>query len=177
MRILRAVDGSVLWLLEDNTTAVDNLQKEALKRGVDGSRLVFAKRASASEHLMRHRAADLFLDTLPYNAHTTASDALWMGLPVLTLMGESFAGRVAASLLNAVDLPELITHTAQEYETLAIALATDSESLGGIRAQLEKNRLTQPLFNTPLFTRNLEAAYIKMYEVYQSDLAPKHIFP
>jgi predicted O-linked N-acetylglucosamine transferase (SPINDLY family) len=125
---------------------------------------------------MRHRAADLFLDTLPYNAHTTASDALWMGLPVLTLMGESFAGRVAASLLNAVDLPELITYTEQEYEALAIALATDSEGLEGIRARLEKNRLTQPLFNTPLFTRNLEAAFIKMYEVYQSDLTPEHIF-
>lgn len=175
MRILKAVDGSVLWLLEDNPAAAENLQKEALKRGVDGSRLVFAKRVSASEHLMRHRAADLFLDTLPYNAHTTASDALWMGLPVLTLMGESFAGRVAASLLNAVDLPELITNTGQEYEALAIALATDLESLGAIRERLEKNRLTQPLFDTPLFTRNLEAAYIKMYEVYQADLAPRHI--
>jgi predicted O-linked N-acetylglucosamine transferase (SPINDLY family) len=175
MRILKAVDGSVLWLLEDNAAAAENLKKEAMKRGVDGDRLVFAKRAAALEHMMRHRAADLFLDTLPYNAHTTASDALWMGLPVLTLMGESFAGRVAASLLNAVGLPELITHTAEEYAALAIALATDFESLRGLRARLEKNRLTQPLFDTPLFTRNLESAYIKMYEVYQLDLSPEHI--
>ena len=176
MRILGAVDDSVLWLLEDNVAAAENLKKEALSRGIDGDRLVFAKRTSPAEHLMRHCNADLFLDTLPYNAHTTASDALWMGLPVLTLMGESFAGRVAASLLNAVDLPELITQTPKEYEALAIALAKDPENLGGIRSRLKMNRLAKPLFNTPLFTQNLEAAYIKMYERYQADLAPEHIF-
>jgi predicted O-linked N-acetylglucosamine transferase (SPINDLY family) len=176
MRILRAVDDSVLWLLEDNAAAAENLKKEALSRGIDGARLIFAKRTSPAEHLMRHCNADLFLDTLPYNAHTTASDALWMGLPVLTLMGESFAGRVAASLLNAVDLPDLITRTPKEYEALAITLARDPERLWAIRSRLEMNRLTKSLFNTPLFTQNLEAAYIKMYERYQADLAPEHIF-
>jgi len=176
MRILGALDDSILWLLEDNAAAAENLKKEALSRGIDGDRLIFAKRTSPAEHLMRHCSADLFLDTLPYNAHTTASDALWMGLPVLTLMGESFAGRVAASLLNAVDLPELITRTPKEYEALAIDLAINPESLEAIRSRLERNRLSKPLFNTPLFTQSLEEVYIQMYERYQADLAPEHIF-
>ncbi|MBJ7503960.1 MAG: tetratricopeptide repeat protein, partial [Polynucleobacter sp.] len=129
MRILKVVDGSVLWLFEDNPWAAANLKKEAEKRGVNTARLVFAKRMPLSEHLARHRQADLFLDTLPCNAHTTCSDALWAGLPVLTLMGESFASRVAASLLNGIDLPELITTSPEEYEALAIELATNSQKL------------------------------------------------
>ena len=175
MRILKAVEGSVLWLFQDNSWAVENLKKEAEKQGIDGQRLVFAERMPLVEHLARHRHADLFLDTLPYNAHTTASDALWAGLPVLTLMGGSFASRVAASLLNAIALPELITSTQEEYEALAIELAMNSKKLSETKLTLANNRLTTPLFDTPLFTKNLEAAYIKIYERYHADLEPEHI--
>ena len=175
MRILKAVEGSVLWLFKDNSWIVENLKKEASKHGIDGGRLVFVERMPLSEHLARHRQADLFLDTLPYNAHTTSSDALWAGLPVLTLMGESFASRVAASLLNAMDLPELITNTQEEYEAMAIKLATHPHKLADIKLKLAKNRLTAPLFDTPLFTKNLEAAYFKMVERYDLDLRPDHI--
>ena len=163
MRILKKVDGSVLWLSENNPTANANLRQEALNRGIDPQRLVFAPRMPlVAEHLARHRAADLFLDTLPYNAHTTASDALWAGLPVLTCMGESFASRVAASLLSALDLPELITQTQEEYEALAIELASKPEQLSAIKQKLDRNRLTKPLFDTPLFTRHIEDAYTQM---------------
>jgi predicted O-linked N-acetylglucosamine transferase (SPINDLY family) len=175
MRILKAVEGSVLWLFQDNSWAVENLKKETEKQGIDSQRLFFAERMPLAEHLARHRQADLFLDTFPYNAHTTASDALWTGLPVLTLMGRSFASRVAASLLNAVGLPELITSTQEEYEALAIELALNPHKLADIKLKLAKNRLTTPLFDTPLFTKNLESAYIKMYERYQDDLEPDHI--
>ena len=175
MRILRAVEGSVLWLLQDNSWAAENLKKEAEKQGVAPDRLVFAERLPLPEHLARHRQADLFLDTFPYNAHTTTSDALWAGLPVLTLMGRSFASRVAASLLNAIGLPELITFTQKEYEALAIELATNPKILVDIKLKLARNRLNAPLFDTPLFTKNLEAAYIKMMEQYQADLQPDHI--
>jgi predicted O-linked N-acetylglucosamine transferase (SPINDLY family) len=120
--------------------------------------------------------ADLFIDTFPYNAHTTASDALWAGLPVLTCMGESFASRVAASLLNAIELPELITTTQQQYESTAIELATNPEKLNAIKDKLEQNRLTTALFDTTHFTKNIEAAYIKIYERYQADLPPDHIY-
>ena len=175
MRILRAVEGSVLWLFQDNSWALENLKKEAEKQGIAPDRLVFAERLPLPEHLARHRQADLFLDTFPYNAHTTTSDALWTGLPVLTLMGKSFASRVAASLLNAIGLPELITSNQEEYEALAIELALNPHKLADIKLKLAKNRLTTPLFDTPLFTKNLEAAYIKMYERYQDDLEPDHI--
>jgi predicted O-linked N-acetylglucosamine transferase (SPINDLY family) len=175
IRILNSVPGSVLWLLEDNAAAVANLGKEAAVRGIDPARLVFAERMPHPDHLARHRLADLFLDTLPYNAHTTASDALWAGLPVLTQIGETFAGRVAASLLNALHLPELITSGPQEYERQAIDLATNPEKLRAIKSKLDQNRLTAPLFDTRLFTRHLEAAYIAMYERHQAGLAPDHI--
>jgi len=175
MRILGQVEGSVLWLLEDNVAAADNLRNEAMQRGVDAARLVFAKRMPLAEHLARQRLGDLFLDTFPCNAHTTASDALWAGLPLLTLLGESFAGRVAASLLNAMQLPELITSKQEEYEALAIELASNPAKLGNIRRKLEQNRLTTPLFDTELFTRNIEAAYDAMYERYQRGFLPDHI--
>ena len=175
MRILKQVDGSVLWLLEDHPTAANNLRKEAEARGVSADRLIFAGRMPLPEHLARHCAADLFIDTLPCNAHTTASDALWAGLPVLTCIGEAFASRVAASLLNAIDLPELITSTQEEYEKLAIDLATNPSRLANIRQKLEANRLTTPLFDTDLFTKHIEAAYTQMYERYQADLPPEHI--
>ncbi len=162
MRILKRSDGSVLWLLEDNPTAAANLRREALARGVDPGRLVFAPRLPLNEHLARQRLADLFLDTLPYNAHTTASDALWAGLPVLTRIGETFAARVAASLLNAIDLPELVTTTPEAYETRAVELAASPEKLSAIKEKLARNRGTAPLFDTARFTRNLEAAYAAM---------------
>jgi predicted O-linked N-acetylglucosamine transferase (SPINDLY family) len=136
---------------------------------------VFAERLSLPEHLARYRQADLFLDTFPYNSHTTASDALWAGLPVLTLMGRSFASRVAASLLNAIGLAELITQTQEEYEALAIELAMNPIKLKDIKLRLANNRLNTPLFDTPLFAKNIESAYIKMYERYQADLRPDHI--
>jgi predicted O-linked N-acetylglucosamine transferase (SPINDLY family) len=175
MRILKAVQGSVLWLLQDNSWAVENLKNEAQNQGIDLQRLVFADRLKSAEHLARHRQADLFLDTFPYNAHTTTSDALWTGLPVLTLIGESFASRVAASLLNAIGLSELITNTQEEYEALAIELAINPQKLADIKLKLANNRLSAPLFNTPLFAKNLEAAYIKIYDRYQAGLRPDHI--
>jgi len=176
MQILKQLEGSVLWLLEDNPTAAINLRKEAASRHVDPARLIFAPRMSLPEHLARHRLADLFLDTLPYNAHTTASDALWAGLPVLTRIGETFAGRVAASLLSAIGLPELITTSPEAYEALAIELAANPEKLSSIKNKLAQNRLTAPLFDTERFTRHLEAAYTAMYERYQGDLPPDHIY-
>lgn len=177
MRILKEVEGSVLWLSENNAKASANLKKEAGIRGVDQDRLVFATRMSLlTDHLARQRLADLFLDTLPYNAHTTASDALWAGLPVLTCIGETFAGRVAASLLNALGLPELITSTPQAYEALAIELATNPTKLAHIKWKLANNRLTTPLFDSKKFTRHIEAAYTAMYERYQAKLPPDYIY-
>ena len=171
MRILKAVDGSVLWLLPKNENAVKNLKKEAKKHGIDESRLIFAPSLDLNEdHLSRQKLADLFLDTLPYNAHITASEALRMGLPVLTCMAQAFSGRVAASLLKAVNLSEMITTTQEQYERLAIELATNPEKLKIIKNKLANNLPTAPLYDTPLFTKNLEAAYQVMYEKYQNDL-------
>jgi predicted O-linked N-acetylglucosamine transferase (SPINDLY family) len=176
MNILRSVDQSVLWLSDMGEIAKSNLRKEAKQLGADPDRLVFAGRVSSlSGHLARHRLADLFLDTLPYNAHTTASDALWAGLPVVTQIGNSFAGRVAASLLHAVGLPELITPTREDYEALAIDLALDKQKLQGVRDTLQKNRLKTPLFDAALYTKHLEAAYEAMYQRYQAGLSPDHI--
>ena len=175
MRVLKKIEGGVLWLLEDNAAAAAHLRQEAVARGVSAERLVFAKRLPLPEHLARHRCADLFLDTLPCNAHTTASDALWAGLPLLTCLGDTFAGRVAASLLHAIDIPELITTTLGEYERLAIELATRPDKLAAIKQKLSDNRLTTPLFDTALFTRHLEAAYTAMAARHQAGLAPDHI--
>jgi predicted O-linked N-acetylglucosamine transferase (SPINDLY family) len=176
MTILKNVPDSVLWLFEDNDFIKTNLTKEAETRGISSDRLIFAKRMGQHEHLARHRLADLFLDTLPYNAHTTASDALWSGLPVITMMGNSFPGRVAASLLQAIGLPELITYSIAEYESLAIQLARDPEKLKKLKDRLDNNRLKMPLFNTDLFCRNLESAYNKAYDRHQNGLTPDHIF-
>ena len=174
MRILRQVEGSVLWLLEDNAAAAVNLRKEALLRGVSAERLIFARRTPLAEHLARHRLADLFIDTLPYCAHTTASDALWAGLPVLTCRGASFAGRVAASLLKAIQLPELIATSQPAFESLAVELAQDRDRLRRIRQKLAANRATTPLFDTALFARHIEHAYRHLYQRYQADLPPAH---
>lgn len=176
MRILGQVDGSVLWLLADNDTAKSNLRREAVKRGVSAERLVFAARMPLADHLARHRLADLFLDTFPCNAHTTASDALWACLPVLTQIGETFAARVAASLLHAIDLPELITTTPDAYEKLAIELAIAPANLATIRSRLAENRLTKPLFDTKGFVKQIETAYAAIYERYQAGLPPDNIY-
>jgi predicted O-linked N-acetylglucosamine transferase (SPINDLY family) len=176
MRILNAVPESVLLLYTDVTSAAENLKFEAKKRGVSPERLIFGNRLVRSEYLARCRSADLFLDTLPYNSGATASDALWAGLPVLTCMGEGFAGRYAASLLNAIGLPELVTETQTDYEALAIELATNPAKLKAIKGKLEKNRLTTSLFDTAMFAKHIEAAYSKMYEQYQADLLPEHIY-
>jgi predicted O-linked N-acetylglucosamine transferase (SPINDLY family) len=159
MKVLQRVPGSVLWLVEHSPAAADNLRREASARGVDTRRLVFAARVPLPENLARQRLADLFVDTWPYNAHATASDALWAGLPVLTRRGRSFAGRVAASLLHAIGLPELVTHSREEYEELAVALAGEPGRLGALRARLHAHRSTWPLFDCTRFTRHLEAAY------------------
>jgi protein O-GlcNAc transferase len=172
MRLLRNVESSVLWLFEGSSDAAENLRREAAKRGVFAERLVFAPRASLELHLARHRLADLFLDTLPYNAHTTASDALWMGVPVLTCLGSTFAGRVAASLLAAVGLPELIATSLEQYESLALDLAHDPDRLAALKAKLLRNRETHPLFDTRRFARNIEAAYAMMWERSQRNEPP-----
>jgi protein O-GlcNAc transferase len=164
MRLLNGVENSVLWLLEDNQAAAGNLRRQAERGGVAPGRVIFAPRVKMEEHLARHRLADLFLDTLPYNAHVTGSDALWTGLPVLTHMGHAFPGRVAASLLKAVGLPELITRSWEEYERLALVLAREPARLAGIRARLTQNRATHPLFDTDRYRRNIEAAYVTMRE-------------
>ena len=175
MRILLRVSGSVLWLFQDNPVAADNLRAQAARRGVSPDRLIFAPRVQLAEHLARHRAADLFLDTLPYNAHTTASEALWAGLPVLTCTGQAFAGRVAASLLTAVDMPELITTTMEDYEALAVALAKSPVRLAALKQKLSANLPTEPLFNAMRFTRHIEEAYTRMYERHHAGLPPGHI--
>jgi protein O-GlcNAc transferase len=164
MRLLQRSDGSVLWLLEDNPTASRNLRREAEQRGISPERLIFARRVKLEDHLARHCLADLFLDTLPCNAHTTASDALWAGLPVLTQLGDTFAGRVAASLLAAAGLPELITRSRQEYEEQALKLAADGDLLAGLKARLGRKRATHPLFDTKRYCRHIEAAYLTMWE-------------
>lgn len=176
MRVLLRVPESVLWLLGDNPGAANNLRREAITRGVDPRRLIFADRIDLPQHLARHRAADLFLDTLPCNAHTTASDALWAGLPMLTCAGETLAARVGASLLWAIGLPELIVSDLDRYEDLAVSLATHPEQLADIRRRLEGNRLSSALFNTALYTRHIEAAFAEIHERHRSGLPPDHVF-
>jgi protein O-GlcNAc transferase len=173
MRLLKAAEGGVLWLYSDNRHAEANLRNEAVARGIDPSRLVFAGPLPHGDHLARHRVADLFLDTLPYNAHTTASDALWAGIPLLTCRGNAFAGRVAASLLKAVGLSELVTQSLDEYESLALRLATDASLLRGFRQRLERNRLEFSLFNTDRFCRHIETAYTTMWEFWQRGEKPR----
>ena len=175
MALLRQVDGSVLWLLADNATAVGNLRQAADSLGVAPDRLVFAARTDAATHLARHQLADLFLDTLPYNAHTTTSDALWAGLPVVTQRGRSFAGRVAASLLSAIGLPELITDSAEAYDALALELARAPARLNQLRTRLAANRLATPLFDTARYTRQLEQGYAAAYRRHLDHLPPDHI--
>jgi protein O-GlcNAc transferase len=179
MHLLGAVQDSVLWLLADNRRAVENLRREAVARGVAAERLVFAERAPNDAHLARHVLADLFLDTLPCNAHTTASDALWSGVPIVTCAGHSFPARVAGSLLHAVGLKQLITQSLDEYEALALALARDREKLSALRAHLTRERQRLPLFDTPRFCRHLEQAYRYMWRTYRDGrpVATFHVEP
>ena len=177
MRILKQVKGSVLWLTDASSVIINNLRREAIKNGVKGDRLIFAPRLAFKEdHLNRIKLADLFIDTLPYNAHTTSSDALRMGVPVLTCIGKSFTSRVAASLLNAVNLPEMITTSKDHYESLAIKLATDPEEFRSIKDKLVNNLPTAPLYDTKLFTKHLESSYIKMHDQYYKGMSPKDIY-
>lgn len=175
MRVLARVPNSVLWLLEDNPNVAANLKAEAVKRGIAAQRLVFAKRMSVVEHMARHKLADLFLDSRPYNAHTTTSDALWAGVPVLTCPGRSFPARVAASLLHAVGLPELIVPCERAYEEEAVALAQDSVRLSSLRTRLETSRSTAPLFDCARFARHLEHAYKEAMRRHWQGEAPDHI--
>ncbi|HEX2566552.1 MAG TPA: tetratricopeptide repeat protein [Burkholderiales bacterium] len=173
MRLLKAVPESILWLLD--SAAAANLRREAQASGVEPARLVFAPPLPLERHLGRLAAADLFLDTFPCNAHTSASDALWMGVPVATRMGETFASRVAASLLEAVGLPELVTRSLADYESLAVRLARSPGELSALRERLGRARSSATLFDTPRYARSLEAAYEKMWEAYSSGAAPRLI--
>ena len=175
MRLLKKIEGSVLWLLEDNQTAKINLKKEASKREIDINRVIFAKKMTLEEHLARLKIADLWVDTFPYTAQATCADALWSGLPVLTRKGKSFTSRAASSLLNAIGLNELITNTEKEYEELASELAKNPKHLKEIKNKLKKNRLAKPLFDTKLYAKNIESAYTKIYERYCSNLPAKNI--
>ena len=176
MRLLHALDGSVLWLKDNDPTSTQNLRREAERRGIAPERLVFAPSVpDVADHLARHRQADLFLDTLHYNAHTTASDSLWAGVPLITCLGSTFASRVAASLVRAAGLPELVTESLADYETLALKIARDPGLLASLKAKLARNRNTFPLFDTALFTRNVEAAYTEMWRRTQHGEPPTHI--
>jgi predicted O-linked N-acetylglucosamine transferase (SPINDLY family) len=175
VRLLKAVPESVLWLLKSNAWAEQNLRREAQRHGIAPERLIFAPGWPQDRHLGRIPAADLFLDTLPYNAHTTASDALWAGLPVVTCAGNTFASRVAGSLLTAVGMPELVTRSMKDYEALALRLANNPGELAALRMKLARNRATTPLFDTPAITRQLETAYSRIWEIYLAGNPPRAI--
>lgn len=172
MRLLAKTAGSVLWLLDAEPIARENLKGEAVARGIAADRIVFAPQVPADAHLARHQLADLYLDTLPYNAHTAASDALWAGLPVVTCLGTAFAGRVAASILNAVGLPELVTRSLDEYEGLALRIAHDFELRTALKDKLASQRTTCPLFDTARMTRHVEKAFNEMWRRHCAGEAP-----
>jgi predicted O-linked N-acetylglucosamine transferase (SPINDLY family) len=175
MRLLSKVEGSVLWLFRANEFAAANLRKEAEARGIDAGRLIFAPPLDQPNHLARLKLADVLLDTLPYNAHTTATDALWLGVPIVTCLGSTFVGRVAASVLHATGMPDLVTKSLDEYEALALKLASDPELLGTVRQKLSQNRQSCPLFDTDRFRRHIEAAYSEMWANWTRDEHPKNI--
>jgi predicted O-linked N-acetylglucosamine transferase (SPINDLY family) len=174
MSLLKQVDNSVLWLSTPHNSARANLLKVAARHGIDADRIVFAGRVERQEdHLGRLKLADLFLDTPIYNAHTTACDALWAGLPLVSCLGSTFAGRVGASILRAAGLPELVTTSLDDYEALALSLARNPDHLASIRAKLSAQRLSAPLFDTRQFTRHIEAAYATMWERSQRGETPE----
>ena len=162
MNILKKVDNSVLWILKSNEIASKNLKKEAEKKGIDEGRIIFADFLPNDEHLKRISLADVFLDTYPYNAHTTASDAIRMGIPIITLTGNSFASRVGASILSSVNIKELITYNQKDYEEVSISLGMKPEKLLAIKSKLKENLVKAPLFNSIKFTKNLEELYLKI---------------
>lgn len=173
MRLLRQVDNSVLWLRDYNAVTSQNLRTEAQRRGIAPERLIFAPRLPlAADHLARQPQADLFLDTLPYNAHTTGTEALWVGLPVLTCLGSSFAGRVGASINNAIGMPELVTNSLSEYEALALKIARDPALCAALKEKLARNRDAYPLFDTARFTRHVETAYQRMWQTHRDGRPP-----
>ena len=174
--ILRAVNNSVLWLLENNNISQKNLKKEAIIRKIDPERIIFCKRTSSKEHIKRYQLADLYLDTFPYGAHTTANESLFSGLPIITIIGESFQSRVCSSLLTTIGLKELITNSHNEYENLAINIAKNPQKLKLIKDNLKINIKNSPLFKSKFFTENLEKAYISIYERHNNNLEPEHIY-
>jgi protein O-GlcNAc transferase len=175
MKLLEEVEQSVLWLLETNGAAKNNLLKEARARKINSDRIIFMKKTTHDIYLSQFQHADLFLDTFVYNAGATASNALWMGLPVLTKIGQSYTSRMASSLLNSIGLPELITSSTEAYIKLAVALATDTNKLNSIKLKLKENRLKKPLFNTEKFTRDFEIGLQKVYKNYLENNEPKNI--
>ena len=175
MRLLAKVQNSVFWLLKSNPWAEGNLKKAAVRRGIAQDRLVFAQKLPQAEHLARHRLADLFLDIFNFNAHTTASDALWMGLPVVTKMGRGFAARVAGSLLATIEMPNLTTETKNAYEQLALYLAQNPIRVSELWKEILCKKITSPLFNTNLYTRHLEVGYQEAYNRYFDGLLPDEI--
>ena len=175
-RILKSVEDSVLLVFASNKSAEKNLTKEITLRGIASERLIFGKRLSRAEYLGRYKVVDLFLDTNPYNAGTTSSDALRMGLPVITYLGQSFPSRMGASILKSINMPELIANSQNEYESLAIELAKNPKKMSEIKAKLAKNIKTAPLFNSQLFTKHLESAYSIIYERHHEGLEPDHIY-
>ena len=166
----------MLIVFANNELSKINLNKEITLRGIDSDRLIFGDSIPKPQYLARYRTADLLLDTHPYNAGTTASDALKMGVPMLTLKGNSYQARIGASIVNAVNLPELITSSSEEYEALAIELATNPNKYKAIKEKLQSNLSTAPLFDTKLFTSNIESAYTQMYDRHHKGLEPDHIF-
>jgi predicted O-linked N-acetylglucosamine transferase (SPINDLY family) len=175
MRLLTRVDNSVLWLVPANPWAQRNLKAEALKRGVDPERIIFAERIPMADHLARHRLADLFLDSFNYTGHSTSADALWAGLPLVAKQGQGFAARVAASLLNAIGLPELVAKSTEDYERLALELAENPQKLAALKATLQKLKERAPLFDSESFTRHIENAYRQAYEHYRAGRGPQII--
>jgi predicted O-linked N-acetylglucosamine transferase (SPINDLY family) len=176
MRLLKQIPESVLWLLDDNAVSKRNLCNAAMEQGIEAARLVFATRMAHADHLARHRHADIFLDTTPTNAHTTASDALWAGLPVITCRGTTFMSRVSASLLHAVGLSELVTADFAEYEKLALELALNSARLSAIKSKLLEGREQFPLFDSARFCRHLESAFFSIWQRSQQELPPTSFY-
>ena len=174
--ILREIDNSVIWLSENNNISQKNLKQEAMLRKIDPERIIFCKRTSSQEHIKRYQLADLFLDTFPYGAHTTANEALFSGLPIITIIGESFQSRVCSSLLTTIGLKELITNSYKEYENLAINIAKNTQKLQSIKENLKMNIKNSPLFKSKFYTENLEKAYIDIYERHNNNLEPEHIY-
>jgi predicted O-linked N-acetylglucosamine transferase (SPINDLY family) len=176
MNILKRNINSVLWLLSDNTQVINNLKSEAKNRNINPERLIFAKRVNISENLNRYKLADLFLDTFPCSAHTTANDVLWAGTPLLTLAGESFASRVSASLLSSMNIKELITYSEKEYEDLAVKLSNDNKKIIEIKQRLTIAKGNTTLFNSETYTKNIELAYLEIWNNFRKGLKPKNVY-